>query len=84
MIIDANISSIIEKSHGGAGLRHITKTDFEGIQVNVPRNLLEQRKIASCLSLMDETINAYAEKVACLGQYKNGLMQQMFPQYQTN
>jgi len=33
---------------------------------------------------MDETINAYTEKVGLLGQYKKGLMQQMFPQNQMN
>ena len=46
--------------------------------VCLPVNVSEQRKIASCLSAMDETINAYTEKVGLLGQYKKGLMQGMF------
>ena len=46
--------------------------------VCLPVNVSEQRKIASCLSAMDETINAYTEKVGLLGQHKKGLMQQMF------
>ena len=78
MILDVNMSKIIEKSHGGAGLRHITKTDFEQIEIFVPKNLSEQCKIASCFSMMEDQINAYKEKVALLGQYKKGLMQRMF------
>ena len=44
-----------------------------------PKDMNEQRIIASCLSSMDDQINAYLEKVALLEQYKKGLMQQMFP-----
>ena len=49
-----------------------------------PKDMNEQRKIASCLSSMDDQINAYTEKVGLLGQYKKGLMQRMFPQNQMN
>ena len=48
-----------------------------------PKDVNEQRKIASCLSSVDDTINAYAEKAALLGQYKKGLMQQMFANVET-
>ena len=47
--------------------------------ISYPTNIEEQRRIASCLSAMDETIDAYAEKATLLGQYKKGLMQRMFP-----
>lgn len=50
---------------------------FKKIKMCVP-TYFEQCKIALCLSSMDETINAYTEKVGLLGQYKKGLMQQMF------
>lgn len=56
---------------------------FEKIKMYVP-TLPEQRKIASCLSLIDETINGYMKKADLLVQYKKGLMQQMFPQNQMN
>ena len=52
--------------------------------IRFPTNIEEQRKIASSLSTMDETINAYTEKAGLLGQYKKGLMQRMFPQNQMN
>lgn len=43
-----------------------------------PPDLNEQRKIASCLSTMDDQINAYTERAVLLGQYKKGLMQRMY------
>lgn len=61
----------------------VSYKQFSDIMIPCPK-YEEQRKIASCLSAMDETINAYTEKVGLLGQYKKGLMQQMFPQNQMN
>lgn len=43
-------------------------------------SLLEQQKIASCLSLLDEVILAHNEKLELLKEHKKGLMQNLFPQ----
>lgn len=77
--IDANMASIIEKTHGGAGLRHITKSDFEDVCVFVPKGITEQRRIAACLSVLDEMLAATNEKLDQLKAYKKGLMQKLFP-----
>ena len=79
MAIDANMTSIIEKSHGGAGLRHITKSDFEDIRISVPKDIAEQRRIAACLSALDEMLAATNGKLEQLKAYKKGLMQKLFP-----
>ena len=42
-------------------------------------SLLEQQKIASCLSLLDEVILAHNEKLELLKEHKKGLMQNLFP-----
>ena len=42
-------------------------------------SLPEQRKIASCLSSLDELIGAQGRKVDALRTHKKGLMQQLFP-----
>lgn len=39
----------------------------------------EQRKIAECLTSLDELIAAQGRKVAALAAHKQGLMQQLFP-----
>lgn len=42
--------------------------------------LQEQKKIADCLSSLDELITAYTNKLEALKTYKKGLMQNLFPQ----
>lgn len=50
------------------------------IQICIPPTLLEQQKIASCLSALDELISAQGKKVDALKEKKKGMMQQLFPQ----
>lgn len=79
MTLDANMAKIIEKSHGGAGLRHITKSDLEEIQIFVPNKLSEQQRIATCLSSLDKVLSATKSKLEQLKIHKKGLMQKLFP-----
>jgi type I restriction enzyme, S subunit len=43
-------------------------------------SLLEQQKITSCLSSLDEVITAHSQKLDLLKDHKKGLMQNLFPQ----
>ena len=52
--------------------------DFSHISLPVP-HVLEQQRIASCLSSLDTLIAAEAEKLETLKTHKKGLMQQLFP-----
>ena len=66
-------------SPGGAGRNRVmNKKDFLEISVVIP-SLLEQTKIADCLSSLDELIAAQARKVDALKTHKKGLMQQILP-----
>lgn len=56
----------------------ISYKQFSEQRIPVPTPT-EQRKIADCLSSLDELIAAQGRKVDALKTYKRGLMQQLFP-----
>jgi type I restriction enzyme, S subunit len=66
-----------QKAPGGI-IKTITKEVLSGFVVKLP-SIEEQRKIASCLSSLDELINSQNEKIEALEQHKKGLLQGLFP-----
>jgi len=52
---------------------------FSKLKIPTP-NLKEQKKIASCLSSLDDLIEAHSQKLDFLFDHKSGLMQNLFPQ----
>lgn len=67
-----------EKAPGGI-IKTITKEVLSDFVIKIPK-LLEQQKIASCLSSLDELIAAHSQKLELLKDHKKGLMQNLFPQ----
>jgi type I restriction enzyme S subunit len=53
--------------------------NLEKIEIKIPSAEDEQKKIADCLSSLDELIISETEKVEELKTHKKGLMQQLFP-----
>lgn len=67
------------RAHGSLS---INDNDLMALPVPVPAGTTsvdEQKKIADCLSSVDELIAAQARKVDALKTHKKGLMQQLFP-----
>lgn len=58
---------------------NISKTKFKEIELVIPENEYEQRKIAETLSAIDKQITEYDKKIKALELHKKGLMQQLFP-----
>jgi hypothetical protein len=66
-----------EKAPGGI-IKTITKEVLSSFVVKMP-SIKEQKKIASCLSSLDELISAQGQKVEALNLHKKGLIQGLFP-----
>jgi len=63
----------------GSAQPQITRQGLSRFVIAVPENLLEQRKIADCLTSLDEVIAAQRRKIDALKAHKRSLMQQLFP-----
>ena len=71
--------SINWKKHNEAGgVPSLSKSNIYKIKVLIPSSL-EQQKIASCLSAVDELITAETQKIEQLKLHKKGLIQGIFP-----
>jgi type I restriction enzyme S subunit len=75
---DSFVGRVIAKCTG-SNYPAINSSDLAEIQLPIPPTLLEQQKIASCLSSVDELMAAQGRKVDALKTHKKGLMQQLFP-----
>jgi type I restriction enzyme S subunit len=74
-----NFIEVGARAHGSLS---VDEDDLLALPVPVPSgktSLPEQRKIAECLSSVDDLIAAQAGKVDALKTHKKGLMQQLFP-----
>ena len=67
-----------ETADGSRKARRIHAETFQSFSLVLPPPA-EQRKIADCLSSLDELIAAQVRKVDALKTHKKGLMQQLFP-----
>jgi type I restriction enzyme, S subunit len=70
----------IQREAQGAKVLGISATRISNVKISFPDNKKEQKKIASCLSSLDEVIAAHSQKLALLKEHKKGLMQNLFPQ----
>lgn len=61
------------------GIPQLTAVKAKSITLLFPKEK-EQKKIASCLSSLDEVIAANSKKLELLKEHKKGLMQNLFPQ----
>lgn len=67
------------KYNEAGGVPSLLKTGIGNINIFIPNNENEQKKIVDCFSSLDDLINAVADKIETLKEYKKGLMQQLFP-----
>jgi type I restriction enzyme S subunit len=73
-----SLSSRIPINETGIGAGKIETDTLSNLRIVIP-SLLEQQKIADCLSSLDELMTAETQKLDTLKTHKKGLMQQLFP-----
>ncbi|MVZ61962.1 restriction endonuclease subunit S [Sphingobacterium humi] len=69
----------INKNIAGNEPPNLSFQQIGDIEVFLPSKMIEQQKIASCLSALDELITSQTEQIEQLKQHKKGLMQGLFP-----
>jgi type I restriction enzyme, S subunit len=62
----------------GQNVKNLYYAELEPLKIHRP-SILEQQKIADCLSSLDELIEAEDQKLEALQRHKKGLMQELFP-----
>jgi len=75
--LNSLISRIIDHAHGGVGLKHITKSKLEGLEIPLPQ-LAEQRRIAAILDKADALRAKRREAIAKLDQLLQSVFLDMF------
>ena len=76
---ESNQNKLLSQSAGGAIKNVVSVAQIRELGVAIPTPK-EQKKIAACLSSLDELIEAHTTKLDSLEDHKNGLMQNLFPQ----
>lgn len=61
----------------GITIIHLYGSDLKDIEVQIPKKVEEQKKIAKLLSIADQEINTLQKKLVCLNKEKKALMQQL-------
>ena len=62
-----------------SGQPGINGKEYASMPLFLPPTLMEQKKIADCLTSVYDSIEAQSEKIGSLKNHKKGLMQQLFP-----
>ena len=75
-LLEQDVENIKSQRTGGT-MVHITKATMESRQLLFP-SLPEQKKIADCLSSLDDVINQIQAELSAWKELKKGLIQQMF------
>lgn len=68
----------IAKIAQGVSIIHLYNDQLKNLRITLP-SIEEQKKIADCLTALDELIAATNERLEQMKAYKKGLMQKLFP-----
>ena len=73
------VRKAIHASASGAKVRHTSPRKIGEIVFSFPSSALEPKRIADCITSIDDIITAAARELDTLKAHKKGLMQRLFP-----
>lgn len=71
----------IDSFQAGGNRQGLNFAQIRSFSIPLPPTLTEQKRIASCLSSLDDLIAAQTHQLEALRTHKQGLMQQLFPSF---
>lgn len=77
-ILSPTSQSYFLDNAAGSGVKNLNADIIKLLPISLP-DYSEQKKIADCLSSLDELITLHIQKHQALQSYKKGLMQKLFP-----
>ena len=82
IVSNASVQKQIKATVVGGAIPTLSQDSISKFKVLIPPDYekKEQQKIASCLSSLNELIDAHNDKLEALKDHKKGLMQNLFPQ----
>jgi len=80
LINSRQIREAIERKSTGSTRKRIGLDELKKIKLFNPIKSGEQKKIAACLSSLDDVITAESQKLEVLKEHKKGLLQKLLPQ----
>lgn len=69
----------LRRLSNSGGQENLSQGLIQKLQFSYPNDQIEQQRIASFLTNLDDFINAHTQKLEALKAHKKGLMQQLFP-----
>lgn len=79
LFLNEKIRKQIQRESQGAKVLGISATRLSNINIFYSKKSKEQKKIADCLSSLDEVIKAESQKLDLLNDFKKGLLQKLLP-----
>ena len=78
-LISERCQKQIDSFQAGGNRQGLNFAQIRSFEIPLPPTEKEQRRIAECLSSLDEFIAAQSQKIDALKTHKKGLMRQLFP-----
>lgn len=81
-ILHDNIQNQIKSCVGAGAIPNLSQDSISKFKILLPSDseVIEQQKIADCLTSLDELITAHNDKLEALKNHKKALLQNLFPQ----